>query len=113
MSLAQARALVRLGRPLHLLGGLAFQALGAAAALAAWAALDLEAFLWGQLAISSAQLMNHYSNDYYDLEAADCVPTYRGYCSRSRNRFASRQACLESCVVEAESLEQASEEGTR
>jgi 1,4-dihydroxy-2-naphthoate octaprenyltransferase len=71
-------AFVRLGRPLFLGGGFALYGLGAAAAAwktgqpTVWAR-----FVWGQLAITATQLMTHYCNDYFDLEAdrANLTPT--------------------------------------
>lgn len=62
-------ALVRLGRPKFLLGGLALHGLGALAAHAAGFSVDLSAYLWGQLAVTLIQLMTHYSNDYFDYQA--------------------------------------------
>jgi 1,4-dihydroxy-2-naphthoate octaprenyltransferase len=59
---------VRLGRPLFLAGGFVFHALGVVMALYAGASLKLSVLLWGQVAITSMQLMTHYSNDYFDLE---------------------------------------------
>lgn len=51
--------------------------LGAAAALYSGSPLNLTALLWAQVAITSAQLMTHYANDYYDLHAdrANRTPT--------------------------------------
>src|SRR6185369_3713810 len=71
-------AFVRLGRPLFSVGGFALYGLGAAAAACstgqpiAWGRFAL-----GQLAITAAQLMTHYCNDYFDLEAdrANLTPT--------------------------------------
>ena len=75
-----AVAFIRLGRPLFLLGGFAHYGLGAAAA--AWASpasapMAWGRFAWGQAAITAAQLMTHYCNDYYDLAAdrANLTPT--------------------------------------
>ena len=51
--------------------------LGASAALYSGAPLNLTALIWTQVAITSAQLMTHYANDYYDLWAdrANRTPT--------------------------------------
>jgi 1,4-dihydroxy-2-naphthoate octaprenyltransferase len=71
-------ALVRLGRPLFLVGGLVLYALGAAAAAyAGGAAIDWARYAWGQLAITATQLMTHYCNDYFDYAAdrANQTPT--------------------------------------
>lgn len=46
-----------------------FHALGVALALYSGARLNLPALLVDQLAITAIQLMTHYSNDYFDLEA--------------------------------------------
>jgi 1,4-dihydroxy-2-naphthoate octaprenyltransferase len=69
--------LVRLARPLFLLGGVILQGLGVAIALYGGATFDLSAFLWGQIAITSIQLMTHFNNDYFDLAAdrANLTPT--------------------------------------
>ena len=76
-ALPRLRAFVRLGRPLFLCGGLALHGLGAAMAVRAGATLSLPLFAWGQLAITATQLMTHYGNDYFDLEAdrANTTPT--------------------------------------
>lgn len=63
------RALIALGRPTFLIGGVVMHFLGAAAALYSGAPFNLAALLWAQVAITSAQLMTHYANDYYDLAA--------------------------------------------
>lgn len=60
---------IRLGRPLFLAGGFLFHGLGVAMALYGGARLSLPVLLWGQIAISSIQLMTHYGNDYFDLAA--------------------------------------------
>ena len=68
---------LRLGRPKFLVGGLLLHGLGAAMALSTGVRLSLAALLWGQAAVSSIQLMTHYSNDYFDLAAdvANLTPT--------------------------------------
>jgi 1,4-dihydroxy-2-naphthoate octaprenyltransferase len=66
---ARLLAFVKLGRPLFLLGGLVLHGLGAALAVAGGAPFDPSRYLWGQIAITSAQLMTHYCNDYFDIEA--------------------------------------------
>jgi 1,4-dihydroxy-2-naphthoate octaprenyltransferase len=68
---------LRLGRPKFLVGGLLLHWLGVAMALASGAALNLPALLWGQAAVTSIQLMTHYSNDYFDFAAdmANRTPT--------------------------------------
>lgn len=59
---------MQLGRPLFLVGGVVFHALGVAMALYQGRPLDPTALVLGQLAITSAQFMTHYANDYFDLE---------------------------------------------
>ncbi len=60
-----------------LLGGILLHALGVSIAVYMGAGLNLGALLWGQLAITATQLMTHYANDYFDLEAdkANHTPT--------------------------------------
>ena len=74
---AQAWAVVRLGRPVFLLGGFALYGLGALAAARRGYGFDLGTYALGQLAVSSIQLMTHYANDYFDYEAdrANATPT--------------------------------------
>jgi 1,4-dihydroxy-2-naphthoate octaprenyltransferase len=74
---SRAWAIVRLGRPIFLLGGFALYGLGALAAVRRGHELDLAAFALGQLAVTSIQLMTHYANDYFDYEAdkANHTPT--------------------------------------
>jgi len=71
------RAFIRLGRPKFLVGGFVFYGLGAALAAAAGAPFDAGRFAWGQLCVTAAQLMTHYANDFFDLEAdrANRTPT--------------------------------------
>lgn len=70
MTLArQAWSFFLLARPLFLVGGFVFHALGVATALYAGASLNLSLLVWGQIAITSIQLMTHFSNDYFDLAA--------------------------------------------
>ena len=70
-------AFIRLGRPKFLVGGFVFHGLGAALAVAAGAPFDANLFGWGQLVVTTAQLMTHYANDFFDLEAdrANRTPT--------------------------------------
>jgi 1,4-dihydroxy-2-naphthoate polyprenyltransferase len=71
------RAFVKLGRPKFLVGGFVFYGLGAALAVAAGAPFEGARFASGQLVVTAAQLMTHYANDYFDLEAdrANRTPT--------------------------------------
>jgi 1,4-dihydroxy-2-naphthoate octaprenyltransferase len=75
--IARIAAFVRLGRPLFLGGGALLHGLGAAMAVRAGARLDVAVLAWGQAAITATQLMTHYANDYFDLEAdrANRTPT--------------------------------------
>ena len=70
-------AFVRLGRPQFLVGGFVLYGLGGALAVAGGAAFDPWRYAWGQLVVTATQLMTHYANDYFDLEAdrANRTPT--------------------------------------
>jgi len=74
---ARARALVRLGRPRFLAGGVVLYALGAAVAVRHGHPLNPVLYLLGQAAVTLFQLMTHYANDYFDYEAdrANATPT--------------------------------------
>lgn len=71
-------SLIRLGRPKFLLGGIALFGLGTLMASLMGYGFEPWAYVWGQLAVSAIQLMTHYSNDYFDLEAdrANHHPTH-------------------------------------
>jgi 1,4-dihydroxy-2-naphthoate octaprenyltransferase len=75
--LGRVLAFIKLGRPLFLGGGFVMYGLGAALAVYAGAHLDWVRYAWGQLAVTSIQLMTHYSNDYFDVAAdrANKTPT--------------------------------------
>jgi 1,4-dihydroxy-2-naphthoate octaprenyltransferase len=70
-------AFIRLGRPLFLGGGFLLHGLGAAVAVHAGAHWDPGRHWLGQVAVTAFQLMTHYANDYFDLEAdlANGTPT--------------------------------------
>jgi 1,4-dihydroxy-2-naphthoate polyprenyltransferase len=70
-------AFVRLGRPLFLAGGFVNYALGAAVARLTGHAIDWRRYVLGQAAVTAFQLMTHYANDYFDLDAdrANATPT--------------------------------------
>ncbi len=51
------------------MGGLLLHLLGAVIALYSGAGFNLAALLWGQIAVTASQLMTHYANDYFDLDA--------------------------------------------
>ncbi|HMQ32222.1 MAG TPA: prenyltransferase [Chloroflexaceae bacterium] len=75
--LARAADFAALGRPLHLAGPAIFYGLGLAAAHHAGAPAGWGVAAAGLLTVAAAQLMNHYSNDFYDLAAdvANSTPT--------------------------------------
>jgi 1,4-dihydroxy-2-naphthoate octaprenyltransferase len=75
--LQRVLAFIRLGRPLFLGGGFVLYALGAAIAAAHGATIDVRRYALGQLAVTCLQLMTHYANEYFDLEAdrANATPT--------------------------------------
>lgn len=75
---------LRLGRPLFLFGGILLHGLGVLIALSLGEPLNLAAFIWGQVAITSFQLMTHYSNDYFDLAADKANPTPTRWSGGSR-----------------------------
>ena len=70
-------AFIRLGRPLFLGGGFILYALGAAIAAATGHAIEWPRYVLGQGAVTAFQLMTHYANDYFDLDAdrANLTPT--------------------------------------
>lgn len=75
--LARAWAIVRLGRPVFLLGGIALHTAGVLFAWRSKGTVAIEVAFLGQLAITAIQLMTHYSNDYFDraTDAANTTPT--------------------------------------
>jgi 1,4-dihydroxy-2-naphthoate octaprenyltransferase len=70
-------AFIKLGRPLFLAGGFVNFALGAAIARLFGHAIDWRRYALGQAVVTAFQLMTHYANDYFDLEAdrANATPT--------------------------------------
>jgi len=70
-------AFVRLGRPRFLVGGFVLYGLGAALAVTGGAPFDAGRYAWGQVVVTLTQLMTHYANDYFDLDAdrANLTPT--------------------------------------
>jgi 1,4-dihydroxy-2-naphthoate polyprenyltransferase len=62
-------AFVQLGRLIFLLGGVVFYNLGVVIAQYAGADPDRVSWGWGQLIVTTIQLMVHYSNDYFDIAA--------------------------------------------
>jgi 1,4-dihydroxy-2-naphthoate octaprenyltransferase len=77
-------ALIRLGRPLFLFGGIVFHALGVAIARYQGFPLNVAALVWGQAAITATQLMTHYSNEYFDLAADRANPSPTRWSGGSR-----------------------------
>ena len=69
MLLAKLLAFLRLSRPVFLLGGLVLYALGALVARYEGYPIEWGAYLVGQLFVTSLQLMTHYLNEYWDMEA--------------------------------------------
>lgn len=70
-------AIIRLGRLHFLSSGVLLNCLGTTIAIYSGASFNLSLFLLGQVVITSTQLMTHYANEYYDLEAdrANQTPT--------------------------------------
>jgi 1,4-dihydroxy-2-naphthoate octaprenyltransferase len=66
---AKFLAFLRLSRPLFLLGGVVLYALGAMVARYEGYPLDLGLYLLGQVFVTGLQLMTHYLNEYWDVEA--------------------------------------------
>ncbi len=62
-------AFIQLGRLHFLIGGIVLHFLGVVIALYTGASLDVPSVLWGQIAFTTTQLMTHYANDYFDLNA--------------------------------------------
>ncbi|MDT8305550.1 MAG: prenyltransferase [Anaerolineae bacterium] len=71
-------AVLRLGRPLFLVGGFLLHGLGVAIACSQGYRVQPWLLLWGQVAVTATQLMTHYGNDYFDLAAdrANLTPTW-------------------------------------
>jgi 1,4-dihydroxy-2-naphthoate octaprenyltransferase len=75
MTVRKILAFVRLSRPIFLLGGMVLYALGALVARYEGHPLDLNLYLVGQLFVTSLQLMTHYLNEYWDVEADRANPS--------------------------------------
>ena len=67
--LKKLTAFLRLSRPFFLLGGFLLYALGVLIARYEGFDLDWPTYLIGQLFVTSLQLMTHYLNEYWDVEA--------------------------------------------
>lgn len=74
---AAIAAFLRLGRPKFLGGGFVLYALGALAARAAGHPIASGHYALGQLCVTAFQLMTHYANEYFDIDAdrANATPT--------------------------------------
>jgi len=100
---ARLGAFLKLGRPHFLIGGLLLFALGSALARVEGVAIDWQRYVWGQVTITAAQWMTHYSNDYFDLDAdrANSTPTRWSGGSRVlvRNLIAPRTALWAAAVL--------------
>jgi 1,4-dihydroxy-2-naphthoate octaprenyltransferase len=66
---SQVWAFVRLSRPLFLAGGLVMHGLGVAMAVYTGTPLQVVPLIWGQIAITAAQLATHHLNEFFDLPA--------------------------------------------
>ncbi len=103
---------VRLGRPLFLFGGFGLYGLGVLAAVWAGATLDVGVLILGQVAVTSIQLMTHYSNDYFDLQADKANQTPTAWSGGSRilvdnlidNQLALRMAVASGALAMASAL---------
>lgn len=67
--LAKLIAFLRLSRPFFLLGGIVLYALGAFIARYEGLPIDWQRYVLGQLLVTGLQLMTHYLNEYWDVEA--------------------------------------------
>jgi 1,4-dihydroxy-2-naphthoate octaprenyltransferase len=79
-----ALAIVQLGRPKFLLGGVALYGLGTLTAYVQGFGFAFSAYLWGQLTVTAIQLMTHYSNDYFDYQADIANPSPTAWSGGSR-----------------------------
>lgn len=78
MTFTRIIAFIKLGRLIFSLAGFILYGFGAALAHYFGQAIDWQLYLWGQVIVTSTQLMVHYSNDYFDYRAdvANATPTY-------------------------------------
>lgn len=67
--LAKLIAFLRLSRPFFLLGGIVLYALGAFIARYEGQPIDWRRYVIGQLLVTGLQLMTHYLNEYWDVDA--------------------------------------------
>ena len=94
-------AVVRLGRPKFLLGGVALYALGILAARVNGFQVDWDSAGWGQLAVLLIQLMTHYSNDYFDYLADVANPNPTRWSGGSRVLVRGELPCVAALWVAA------------
>lgn len=73
----QVIAFIKLGRPKFLGGGFILYGIGAAIAARHGHVIDWRRYGVGQAAVTAFQLMTHYANDYFDIDAdrANVTPT--------------------------------------
>ncbi|TMQ04473.1 MAG: prenyltransferase [Deltaproteobacteria bacterium] len=83
-AMAAVVAFIRLGRPKFLGGGFVLYALGAFAAAATGHPIAARRYLLGQACVTAFQLMTHYANDYFDIEADRANPTPTRWSGGSR-----------------------------
>ncbi|MGC4069029.1 MAG: bifunctional 2-polyprenyl-6-hydroxyphenol methylase/3-demethylubiquinol 3-O-methyltransferase UbiG [Polyangiaceae bacterium] len=72
--LTKVLAWIRLGRPQFLPGGLIAFAFGTSVAANQLGSIDWRRFAFGQLVVTSIQLMTHYANDYFDFDGDRTTP---------------------------------------
>jgi 1,4-dihydroxy-2-naphthoate octaprenyltransferase len=91
-----------LGRFQFLVGGFALYGLGVTIAWYSGAALNWTLIIWGQIIVTSTQLMVHYCNDYFDFEADQHNLTPTAWSGGSRvlqSSVISRQTALVAAIV--------------
>jgi 1,4-dihydroxy-2-naphthoate octaprenyltransferase len=100
--LAKLIAFVRLSRPFFLLGGIVLYALGAFIARYEGTPMDWRRYVLGQLVVTGLQLMTHYLNEYWDVEA-DRLNRARTFFSGGSgvlsNRALSRETALAAALI--------------
>ena len=79
--LHQFWSFIKLSRVVFLLGGILLYALGVVMAVQSGRQINWAAYLLGQMAITSVQLMGQYLNEHYDLEVDSLVENNRTWFS--------------------------------
>ncbi len=107
-------ALWRLSRPVFLLGGVVLYALGAGVAHAQGKSTSLAVYALGQLYITSLQLMAHFLNEYWDIEADRLNQSRTAFTGGSgvltsgalvpETALTAARICLASCTIFAVQL---------